>query len=234
MFFIHPFFLNPTTLIGFLFICTGAFLLILRQILKSHKRNQDLNKNRERRLISVISHDLRSPVQILQSYLQIFASGSPEQQQSYLRQMDKSMDQLVFQLGQIRALEEVLSDEDLKIQWTSKDLREAVDEAFEDQNLKVSSQVLGPTPILTDPLLLTEKVFPLVAKIQGVAPTEIFIRSENGNWVVEFSFSDHSRKIQGLSLALFDLLLEKLNITKEGLCETHPHSLQLYFKKNDT
>jgi signal transduction histidine kinase len=134
--------------------------LTLRDMLK-------LQRQESSRLLQIISHDLRSPLQIVHSYAQLLPDvTSKEKMNDYLASMQKSLDRITNVLDQVRMYEGFMGGKKL-VELAPVDLKETTEyviEALHQQsaakNITVNLNAQGISyQVLADQVALTEHIF---------------------------------------------------------------------------
>ncbi len=105
----------------------------------SHKQRLECSH-----LLHVISHDIRSPLQIIQSYTHLLKDSTDEKKLTFLAPIEKSVQRIAALLGQVRNYENLLySKEELALEPV--DLQSVVEEALESQQLHFSDKGIQVT-----------------------------------------------------------------------------------------
>ncbi len=90
-------------------------------------------------LLHVISHDIRSPLQIIQSYTHLLKEDTGEKKLAFIAPIEKSVLRIAALLGQVRDYENLISAKE-PIALESVDLRDVVEETIHSNQLHFSDK----------------------------------------------------------------------------------------------
>lgn len=132
------------------------FLLALPMLplgiwLYSIQKSSQKQRMESSHLLHVISHDIRSPLQLIQSYTYLLKEEKGEKKLAYLATIDKSVQRISDLLGQVRDYENLINSKK-QISLEPIDLRAVVEETLEtkhmhfaDKGIQVSVDFEAPT-----------------------------------------------------------------------------------------
>jgi signal transduction histidine kinase len=114
----------------FLLVLVVGRNIIYKKAFTEYKASQLEKRIENSHLLTTISHDLRSPLQIIQSYVQIIADRPETEKANYIRQIQNSLDRMTQLLDRVRDFKSFLGSSD-KLELVPIDLLKVLTESIE-------------------------------------------------------------------------------------------------------
>ena len=181
-------------------------VIILRDLARFKQLNAQKNE-----FVTNISHDLRSPLSMIQGYVKLVSSIGTlsEEQQKYIGRIESGIDSMNRLVGKVFSLERLDSGD--AMQYTTFPIRKVIEETLSQLmpqarqhkvTLSVSFDGLKQEKISADQVFLTQAIFNLIENAIKFSPRggEVLISASSDNRQLHFSVKDHGKGIAPLDI----------------------------------